>query len=253
MHETSIALKKAGIIVMINRTLDPWYNTTALEGGGMRSSNVIGELLTIYFEAPRRLARAKRTRDSLEKRIAYLRTEIGDSAKFNPDEDTLPGLIASYQSTGSMTGDISNPVLATIIRMDVIQPKVVLELQQREAELFDVGQEIDDLNRLCELVDDVLSNFAEDDREMLTLRYRDRLTFLQIAIRVYGEDEITPDESIPRKRLRLVEADLARALRPQSLGDLRRRCAESTPIARRKLAVSTQTGELPLVRSSFAN
>ena len=218
----------------------------------MRTS-VIGELLTIYFEAPRRLARAMKTRDSLDKRIAYLRTEIGDSSKFNPDEDTLPGLIASYQSTGSRTGKISNPVLATIIRMDVIQPKAVRELQQREAEMFDAGQEIDDLNRLCELVDDVLSNFAEEDRIMLTLRYRDHLTFLQIAIQICGEDEITPDESIPRKRLRLVEADLARALRPQSLVDLRRRCAESAPISRRKFADSTQTGELPLVRSSFAN
>lgn len=199
----------------------------------------IAELLTVYYQAPQRLPALEKRRRSREARLAYLTTEYEDT------DVSFSGLVARYAPSTGHGSEVSDPVSATAMRL---LDKAAEEMAKLRLEIFEIGQEIAELERLVDDVDAIVSHLGEFDQTLLTLHYRDGLTNDQIAAREYAG----ADESIPRKRLARLTADIARALHPMPLQKLRFSAQQRAPNPRRNSAENRQQGVLSLVRSSFA-
>jgi hypothetical protein len=175
--------------------------------------------LTRYYQAPREVARLQRQREGLERRIAYLTTEL-DGRAAPLSDSTVPGTVARYDGPVGTAGGVGNPTLAMVLRLEACETKAAAELRERHAELFDLERALSDLENLRALLHDVVSQLDPGDRELLELYHRDGWTFERIA---YRAESGYADESGPRKRLARLEADIARALWPEPLAVVRER------------------------------
>lgn len=167
----------------------------------------INSLLTAYYAAPGRIAFLMRRLGELQARVAYLETELGDSAKGLKDF-TLPGTVAGYGGPAARSNRVGNPVVAALLRLRAVRPDAMQELREKYAAVHCMEGEIDDITRFQQAMTDLLNSLDPGDRTLVKLYYHDKLTFEQIACR----EGIGATESVPRKRLHQVEQQITEAV-----------------------------------------
>jgi hypothetical protein len=180
-----------------------------MRGSTVCNSYSIEHILRVYYkEAPLRLSRLQRQQGWIEQRIALLENDLGDVAIRSIHDFTLPGTIGNYNGPAGRSQQVSNPTMTAVIRLRAVEGKALCELRKLHGEKFDIEQEIDALTQFRAIIEDILNVMDQDDKNLLKYRYADNLTYEAIACRMDSGES----ESVPRKRLHLLEQQIAESL-----------------------------------------